>query len=67
MYSTFEFKKECFLCAEEITEESLKKHIEKIKLVERDIIYEVRKISMKDTILEIASKHNDDWICQKSC
>ena len=42
----------------------MKKHIEKIKLIERDIIYEVRKISMKDTILEIASKHNDDWIRQ---
>lgn len=51
---------QCFLCAEEITAEVLNKQ-KKEKLSLRDVVYQVEKLGVKDTILKAAEKLCDAW------
>lgn len=55
---TFDFKNHCFLCSEEITEEFLNKQ-KKSRLAVRNIIYEVWKLSVKDTVLKAVETRNN--------
>ncbi|KAG5888631.1 hypothetical protein JTB14_022647 [Gonioctena quinquepunctata] len=57
---TFSFKNHCFLCAAEITAEFISKQ-KQTRLCERNIVYSVRKLSMKNSISELARARNDDW------
>ncbi|KAG5872122.1 hypothetical protein JTB14_013442 [Gonioctena quinquepunctata] len=57
---TFSFKNHCFSCAAEITAEFISKQ-KQTRLCERNIVYSVRKLSMKNSISELARARNDDW------
>ena len=53
---TFSFKNHCFLCAAEITAEFISKQKQT-----RNIVYSVRKLSMKNSISELSQALNDGW------
>lgn len=48
------------MCADEITAEFIAKR-KKERLCNRNIVYNVRKLSMKNSITELARARNDDW------
>lgn len=54
------FKNHCFLCAEKIRVKYFRKY-QKKHLSERDFVYDVTKLSVKDGIVQIASNRSDDW------
>ena len=63
----FDFKKCCFLCSAEITEEYLR-HLKKSRLSSRDTIYDVRTLKMIENVLTRAQNRHDDWgraICER--
>jgi hypothetical protein len=57
---SFNFKDYCFLCNVKIDEEYLLKQ-KKTKLCDREIVFSVQKLSMKDNVLEVAKKRKDEW------
>lgn len=59
-HPTFSFKDHCFLCAAEITAEFLAKQ-KQTRLCNRNVVYSVRKLSMKNSVSELARARNDDW------
>lgn len=54
----FSFKNHCFLCTAEITPEFITKQT---RLYDRNIVYSMHKLSMKDSISQIARARKDDW------
>lgn len=59
-HPAFSFKDRCFLCTEEITAEFIAKQ-KQTRLCKRNVVYSVRKLSMKQSISNIAKNRNDDW------
>ena len=56
----FSFRDHCFLCTAEITAEFIAKQ-KQTRLCDQNIVYSVRKLSIKDRISQIARARNDDW------
>ncbi|GBM33108.1 hypothetical protein AVEN_9647-1 [Araneus ventricosus] len=59
-HPAFPFKDRCFLCAAEITAEFIAKQ-KQTRLCNRNVVYSVLKLSMKNSISELARARNDDW------
>lgn len=54
--SLFDFKKHCFLCSEEVSEE-----FRKYKKKYRKVVFEVKKNSVKDIVLTAIRNCNNEW------
>lgn len=57
---SFNFKTHCFLCTDEITVDFLNTQ-RKLNVPDRDIIFQVEKLDVKETILKAAEKRGDEW------
>lgn len=58
--ATFSFAEHCFLCAAVITAEFIAKQ-KQTRLCDRDIVYSIRKLSMRNSVSQLAQARNDDW------
>ena len=50
----------CFLCGDAITEEFLQQQ-SKLPLARRNVIHTVKKLGMRQTVLDAAKSRGDDW------
>lgn len=56
----FQFKGTCFLCGIEITSDFLEKQ-KKTRVSDRELVYEVRKLAMKENLIKLAEDRKDEW------
>jgi len=56
----FSFKTHCFVCASHIPEDYARSQ-QRLPPYERNLVHQVTKIGMKDTILKLAEMRGDDF------